>query len=420
MLDLTTHQSALLILLARTRFDRANNNHLHTVADDHVPSLTVAVMYALLKGKKAFKASRDPAAVRQAVHDALLQSMPKVLLKTMVAGGEAGIKKLGTMRVAGDVDGHPFHGNQWTSGSGSIIAQAKKSLTETKKASETGFVLPDGTRLKKAAEHETSIKGVAIEQVLESGIIRTTPGGDGYLGGVEVRAPISARQAEIVVDDNFRSGFAADVWLPDKSNRISRVFQPETKADVFHSWVKSVQAGKESANEFGIWQPRKLGGFIRTAKGPLTSPFKMSFDASNTRAAAWARDHAAELATGVSDTTEQIIRDAIARTQDEGDLSEQYDEILAAIGDEDRASLIARTESMTAANEGNRQGWDQAVDAGLLTGDEQRVWIATSDACPECDALDEEETGLDGSYPGDGEDGPPLHPNCRCTEGLVL
>src|SRR5204863_36491 len=95
--------------------------------------------------------------------------------------------------------------------------------------------------------------------------------------------------------------------------------------------------------------------------------------------------------------------------------------ILDAIGDEARATLIARTETMIAANAGQRLGWDQAVDEGLLTGREKRQWIATDDGelCDECDALDGKTTTLDGEYPDPGGDGPPLHPNCRCTEGIV-
>lgn len=151
---------------------------------------------------------------------------------------------------------------------------------------------------------------------------------------------------------------------------------------------------------------------FRAAKGPAATDIKMKFDTSNDRAAKWARDHAGELAKGISQTTEDAIKAAVARAQEEGDLHQLYDDILDAVGDDDRAALIGRTESMTAANEGLRESWSQAVDNGLLTGDEKRVWIATSDACDDCAELDGEETDLDGEYPNDGGDGPPLHPNC--------
>jgi SPP1 gp7 family putative phage head morphogenesis protein len=151
----------------------------------------------------------------------------------------------------------------------------------------------------------------------------------------------------------------------------------------------------------------------------LATKFKTQFDAKNSNAATWALTHATQIADDISQTSKDNIALAVARAQEEGDLQEQYDEILDAVGDEARASLIARTESMTAVNEGQRDAWDQALEKGLLTEDNRVVWIATSDACPECEELDGEERTLDGEYPGDGGDGPPLHPNCRCTEGIV-
>lgn len=146
----------------------------------------------------------------------------------------------------------------------------------------------------------------------------------------------------------------------------------------------------------------------------------MKFDAKDPIAAAWAREHAAELAKDLSDTTEQAIKDAVARSFEDPDYdrADLEDDILDAVGDDDRAELIARTETMRAANEGQRQSWDQAVDKGLLEGDEKREWIVAEDACPECDVLDGQLADLDGQYPDDGGDGPPLHPNCRCTEGI--
>ena len=100
-----------------------------------------------------------------------------------------------------------------------------------------------------------------------------------------------------------------------------------------------------------------------------------------------------------------------------GNFSPAWEEILDAVGDEARADLSARTEIMMAVNEGQREAWRQAVDEGLLTGKEQRVWIAIEGACPACDALDGETAPLDGEYSG-GVEGPPLHPRCRCTEGI--
>lgn len=161
---------------------------------------------------------------------------------------------------------------------------------------------------------------------------------------------------------------------------------------------------------------------LKAAEFRVAADFNISFDAENPNAAKWAREHAADLAKGLSETTRDAIKEAVASQFDKGgDSATVYQDILDAVGDESRAALIARHESLVATNEGQRQGWDQAVDAGLLTGDEKRVWIVTDDErlCPICEALDGEMTDLDGEYPGDGGDGPPAHVNCRCTEGIV-
>jgi len=90
-----------------------------------------------------------------------------------------------------------------------------------------------------------------------------------------------------------------------------------------------------------------------------------------------------------------------------------------------RAEMIARTETIRAANAGQTELWNSARSAGLLPEDAQREWIVTPD-----DRLDAEiclpmhgqrvglemqfETGIGGqvSYP-------PAHPMCRCAIGLV-
>jgi hypothetical protein len=150
-----------------------------------------------------------------------------------------------------------------------------------------------------------------------------------------------------------------------------------------------------------------------------------TFDAANEDARAWAKEHAASLVTEVSETTRNeingLIEDMFA-----GDLTpeELSDELLDAIGDAERAELIAETETMAASNGGVQEAWSQAVDEGLLTGREEQVWIVTPDEvlCPICEGLDGQTAPIDGQFESDGDtyDGPPAHPRCRCTVGLQV
>lgn len=165
------------------------------------------------------------------------------------------------------------------------------------------------------------------------------------------------------------------------------------------------------------------GAELRTAK--RTSPntkIDFAFDAENQAAIDWADRHAAELIDGISETSREQINNAIADLLETGDWKDAVDEIAAAVGDPDRAERIARHETMLAVSEGQRQSWDQAVEAGLLDEDSERTWITVGDekVCPICEGLDGKTAKLGESYESDGEeyDGPPAHVSCRCTEGI--
>lgn len=86
-----------------------------------------------------------------------------------------------------------------------------------------------------------------------------------------------------------------------------------------------------------------------------------------------------------------------------------------------RARNIARTESIRAANEGQRQLWLQARRRGEIGDDAVREWSAAvgdNRTCPVCEGLDGTEAELEGTFPG-GFDGPPAHQSCRCSTSLV-
>jgi SPP1 gp7 family putative phage head morphogenesis protein len=134
-----------------------------------------------------------------------------------------------------------------------------------------------------------------------------------------------------------------------------------------------------------------------------------------------------ELVRDIEDTIGLTSRQGVGlmelrdRLEEEGLSPAEIDDEISARSDEmldERAEMIAHTESMRAANEGQLELWDQAVQDGYLTGDEQKMWIATPDVvvCDECEALDGETVGLDEDFP-DGD--PPLHPFCRCTVALA-
>lgn len=136
------------------------------------------------------------------------------------------------------------------------------------------------------------------------------------------------------------------------------------------------------------------------------------------RAGRGTRTAAEEIADVVGLTRQQEASIAAQRgTVADADLSEQADAMR-----EQRAATIARTETNAAMNRGNRAAWRDLAHRGLLDASAwRREWLTVlpaSGVCPICAPLDRGTAPLHGVY-SDGTDGPPAHPNCRCTEVLV-
>ena len=86
-----------------------------------------------------------------------------------------------------------------------------------------------------------------------------------------------------------------------------------------------------------------------------------------------------------------------------------------------RLERIARTESLSAANQGQQALWDQAVDEGLLEGG-LKHWLFTDDdilddICRQAAAMNSEGVPIKEPFKTPSGDmmQPPQHPNCRCT-----
>lgn len=93
-----------------------------------------------------------------------------------------------------------------------------------------------------------------------------------------------------------------------------------------------------------------------------------------------------------------------------------------------RAELIARTESIRAANAGLLESWQQAKEQGLMPDQMRMFWIVSRDErtceiCKEVPHMNANRIGvpIGGVFwlpTGGHVDHPPAHPDCRCTMGL--
>ncbi len=82
-----------------------------------------------------------------------------------------------------------------------------------------------------------------------------------------------------------------------------------------------------------------------------------------------------------------------------------------------RSQLIARTETINAATQGQVRTWNRAVKDGTLPSGMVKVWITAGDrrVDPDCIALDGSTVPITEAFNPD----PPLHASCRCALGLI-
>ena len=199
------------------------------------------------------------------------------------------------------------------------------------------------------------------------------------------------------------------------------------------------------------------------AGGKSGPSFKAIFDDRNPRVLAWIRTTAAQLVVEVTRETKQAIRNVISRAYvagkaprafarevrrivgltmaqegavdrlvekltGQGVAQREIDRRAKAYADRlhrYRALNIGRTETIKSSNAGLQEGWMQASEQGLLPEGARRKWIITPDdrLCELCEQMTGERAfaALDGQFdtPNGPMDGPPMHPQCRCAQGIA-
>lgn len=192
----------------------------------------------------------------------------------------------------------------------------------------------------------------------------------------------------------------------------------------------------------------------------LPASIRNSFTLTNPFAVRAAENHAARFVTGVSQETRRAIRAVVAEGFKQGITPREIAKLIrpvigltkrqaiavvtrraadtasgmaadrvtaraatyAAKLLKQRATMIARTEIISASTAGQVQLWKEAQAEGLLPELAEKVWIVTPDdrLCPICEAMEGETAPIGGMFHVDGEAviGPPAHPNCRCAVGI--
>lgn len=143
------------------------------------------------------------------------------------------------------------------------------------------------------------------------------------------------------------------------------------------------------------------------------------FEQLNDRALQWATDNAADLVSGISDTTRDAVRDAVVSGLEDNLSTDEIADAIEGLGafSDARALLIAATEISGANSQGALQGYKAAADNGVNV---MKEWLPASDPCDDCAAnADAGPIALDDTFPS-GDDAPPGHPHCECALSPVV
>lgn len=214
------------------------------------------------------------------------------------------------------------------------------------------------------------------------------------------------------------------------------------------------------------------GGALGMADLPDGVKGSYRFDVKDPRAIAWAQTRGGALIRDLSDEARQQARSVIAQAVENGwTTGETATELRRTIGLHDRwanavsnawpreyerllglglseaeaerrataftdryrqrlirarAENIARTEIITASNQGRWLSWAQGVEGNYISRTATKKWITgplvvdkgRKQVCAICQGLRDEEVPWDKPF-SNGQMMPPAHPSCRCTAVLV-
>ena len=138
----------------------------------------------------------------------------------------------------------------------------------------------------------------------------------------------------------------------------------------------------------------------------------VAFDVTDPKVIKWIKERAGMLIKSIADTTLEKLKRTLAEGVANGESIPNLASRVSGVYDDAkgyRATMIARTETISASNEGALEAYKQS---GVV---EKKEWLVAADACDICiDIAMGGAIKLNESFSG-GFDAPPAHPNCRCT-----
>lgn len=240
-------------------------------------------------------------------------------------------------------------------------------------------------------------------------------------------------------------------WMSRDYSKIMAAVPWENLPEYLEPSAKKIQSGMSKAAQFNI---EKLPKNARTG---------LNFSMNNPRIRQYVGRRTGELVVNIQRDTQRVIQNAVARSFNEaltprevaglirgsiglypqqetalhnfrkglvanGTIPEdRIDSMVDAYENRllnQRARMIARTETRLATNVGQQSVWEQAKDSGFLPADATRVWIVDANPCEICAPMEGVEVGLNEPWrlstgelvmvPSES------HPNCMCGMELKL
>ena len=223
-------------------------------------------------------------------------------------------------------------------------------------------------------------------------------------------------------------------------------------------WEETTKSVMTEAGERSF---RDLRGRVSTSTSTL---FTTAFTVENPYSRAYIRERSSELIVQIGNETREAVKNILDNAIRNGEpprairtrignttglfdrwasaVDRRYSELLASgVSERDankaaskyhdkllrrRGENIARTEIVSASNQGTLDSWRIAQDNQWIPSDSKKQWIAgfgSARTCPYCSELHGTVVGVNELFPDTGigrSERPPLHPSCRCTIGLVF
>ena len=263
------------------------------------------------------------------------------------------------------------------------------------------------------------------------------------------------------MEPQYRKAFLTAVKAAAQSPAMDMLVQKITTSPALVLGAELEQAIQGLHMDFAKLQGLAFDAYTAGTKAAGNEvAYDMAFDVTNPRALAFAQAHAGSMIAATSQTQETIrqlvvkaftdgippanlaamIRSHIGLLPQHSTAVYKYEQTLLATGTKPcvasnlaksyadrllwwRANTIARTEIMTALNQGQHDYWLQSMDAGFIDSDgTMREWIAYGGdkrTCALCRGLNGHQATMDGYFDGTYRM-PPAHPACRCAIGLVF